>query len=769
MEKKRDRRSYTSKKAQVTIFIILGIVIMLGFIFVIGIVGDLTRSELEESKEKVLSQIFEKEALRIYVQDCLDDSLTEGILLLGKQGGIWKDQGGRKIYSDETGVTTADGERVMFAITKENIDPENKYPCRNSDPEPRFCQYEYPRTDLFYGNPTLFLSSLERDLRLFLESNIKACIDNRLTEGAAEVEDIETQDDGSKFSLSIFNDGVNVKVHYPLTLGAGGDEYFQVSDFDFFYTTQLGSLVKAAVLNPLSWDVNYIDFDYNPDNWGETFSFGSIIDTGENCAEGICNKPLQKDQYDVHGITFSKSESPGYDVFEFKPSWEHPKLQNFVFRFARENRAPALDYISRCSTEDYDYLVVRDVPNGDFNKVMIKDITHDPDEDDVRISFPRGVNFQKVGDIYEVTPPAGVTEWNLKVSATDGDLEDWQDVHVKVDSMVTPGIVFKNLVDETKPLSLEDPVCIQIISPDVEEVTSFSFSLKGNPITLQIGENGLVGLNGNGFIGCDIANYDHIRTIKINLARYFDLGDSSLLSSSEVTYHGDAACKYEIDVPTDFTVTTCTPYENPDFPHPYIVDDRYPRLKDLYKYKNDGSFEDFNYYFATNKCCDNNGNLKGSSETCFEGDGCFGNDEHPEFYLYSLEKKCGDRGNICNGEGKPVKISPPKNICGKKTMPLCSQDIEDRCQEKEAWSMIEDEGWCYDNFDDLSGCGSFCSTAVVDRLGIASGYVGTTFKSTSFSCGCSNDDARNSRACDSNFDGEFKGTCKFGNRCVGDD
>ncbi|MEK6845325.1 MAG: hypothetical protein AABY26_01085, partial [Nanoarchaeota archaeon] len=78
------------KAGQVTVFIIIGILMLFAFLFVMWLTTSVKTTQLEEGKEKIITKTFKKEALRLYVEDCLTDELKKGLILLGKQGKIWE-------------------------------------------------------------------------------------------------------------------------------------------------------------------------------------------------------------------------------------------------------------------------------------------------------------------------------------------------------------------------------------------------------------------------------------------------------------------------------------------------------------------------------------------------------------------------------------------------------------------------------------------------------------------------------------------------------
>ncbi|MFC1704954.1 hypothetical protein ACFLZ6_01345 [Nanoarchaeota archaeon] len=82
-------------KAQVTLFIIVGLVIVI----LVGIVYSVTKSakdaETRAETTKTEEVRFETQPVQVFVENCLDKAIKEGLILLGNQGGrLTKEQGG---------------------------------------------------------------------------------------------------------------------------------------------------------------------------------------------------------------------------------------------------------------------------------------------------------------------------------------------------------------------------------------------------------------------------------------------------------------------------------------------------------------------------------------------------------------------------------------------------------------------------------------------------------------------------------------------------
>src|SRR3989338_9856976 len=157
------------KRGQLTVFMILGLVILFVAIFTFLLYSQLEKTKVNLGKDAAITKVFKKEGFRIYVEDCLSDELEKGLILIGKQGTLWSDQpGGRKEFSEFNGLFYQ-GDRVAFGITRPNyFQFQNAFPCRDDSFPDEFCQYSYPNSLVRFGDLKLKLDTLENDLKRYM-------------------------------------------------------------------------------------------------------------------------------------------------------------------------------------------------------------------------------------------------------------------------------------------------------------------------------------------------------------------------------------------------------------------------------------------------------------------------------------------------------------------------------------------------------------------------------------------------------------------------
>ena len=249
------------RKGQITIFMIVGLIILFIFLFLLQLGSSLKKQQLQTEKEQLTSKLFQKEAMRIYVEDCLSDELEKGLILIGRQGRIWYDQpGGTKGFEEEiTGRTYKEGEhlglfstgRVAYSITREEyLQHYNAYPCDVENNSPSFCRYQYPNTELGFGSLQLRSRVLERDLERYLLNRTTACVEDFVLTNISG--GVELEPSPVELEVSIQDEGISVSADYPLHFRIGEEEFFHLSRFDFFYRTRFKQLIETAAVFPLT-------------------------------------------------------------------------------------------------------------------------------------------------------------------------------------------------------------------------------------------------------------------------------------------------------------------------------------------------------------------------------------------------------------------------------------------------------------------------------------------------------------------------------------
>ncbi len=744
--KKKGSTRFRNKKGQLTVFMILGLILLFVFIFLLVLATSIKKSELSNEQEKILTSIFGKEALRIYIEDCLSDGIVAGLQELGEKGGLGQ------FIENQNGVLFNDKE-VFYAIAKEDL---ANYPCKGES-----CQYIFPERH-FFGKNKIKESVVEEELSFFLEDEVAACVQEKIFQETSETVIVNSEE--AEFSVDLTDQGANVQVYYPIKLNLRGLDLVHLSEFSFFYKTKIRDFLKVTIIDPLNWDWQLPDF--NLENYylneGEEFVYGSEVEVrGEDCLDVgeffKCTKKTFHEKYANLGIEYAlfiNVDGQGTDIFEIRATSSLGEgLEDYVFRYARQNRQPVLDYISRCPAQGYDYLVL---PN---TEISLYPRVHEPDEDGTQTLIVRQTTTGEETREELSFPFTG--DFTVKV-IDDHGLENQQKVRVKLDNVARATATFQNLVDDSNALSLEDPFCITVEEINTRNVEVGDFKLKEGNIdtTIEGSKTFPSNVNSCSFTGININDIDQeIRSYGLNI------GSLSLNLEGEITYPGDdPMCTYALPKDLEVNVMACLPYSGDEGRLAYVPGEDYHNFKKTVDANGENFFEEdlVNPFFANHACCV--GGEIVDEATCFDETGCFEN----QYLLQRQTIECdGLRGNVCGGE--PAindDLVEGKKICGNSNFLGCNQDIPVVCSGKKQFSLIDDEGWCYGQ---IYGCEELWEGDVVfkNQNHLLLEEFKEDVSNTHFAKGCKQEYENQNFYCDSNQDWDFLGRCD-GNRCIGD-
>jgi len=807
------------KRGQVTVFIIVGILLLAIVGFMFYIVSEIQVGELKAEQEQIIGKTFQKEALRIFVEDCLTDSLEEGLVLIGEQGRLWStDPGSSAIHFLDgfTGITFLTNYSVYYAITyREELEYPNSYPCEdNRDESPAFCKYEYPNPATFGDKGNIGADNIESDLKSYMINQSSECVSEFLLSNLSISSQIEEEEIVIS-KLEIETDGISIDVQYPLELVVEDEVYFHLVDFSFFYPSpKLNDMLSKAVSDPLNREVGNVTFDITNQTVLETLS------------EVYRDLDTEVQNFSVDADTVIRYEFEAGDILKSKP---------YMFQFAIENRPPALDYASKFACSNYDYLVLSG-DDTELGEINIAPNALDPDDDIVTYTFsPETFSaFDPEWSIDETTIFAEVPEgaesgiYNLTINSTDGHgLSDWQIVRILVDPRVevdmwiaTP---YNNFTDSSATISIEDPVFLYI---NVTATGDIQGEILLNTLTYENGvaENFTVSTALTGGLNCiplpydseedpprtcDTASYeDDIETWtefyvnEINESPYFSqttpLGNPGVLDYElNIDYCGEYSQTPDDHI--DLTVQACTPWPGVEgHPYPYILGYEYHHiLVNTSLTPEDLGYilpetEEISPFLANHSCCDE-GTVKDEGEVCYESiPGCYGTmsgltwePNYPGGYVLEVRRAyCdGERGNICGGSSSIINTTPYGDYltCGNSSAnPECDAPIEELCQGEHAWGYVDTNGdndndvWCHGTM----GCSEVCDKET-DAVVFLYGETGPSSEedllsrvlsneavedddtfSFRFGCGCTQNDVTLNHACDADFDGVFGGNCQ---------
>ena len=209
----------SSKQGQVTVFIIVGILVLFIFSAVLYLTKVASKEELTAEGVPIIAAVPQAfQPLQSFTEDCLAQTGRRGLLVLGQQGGyIYPELVGEYSASNPTNADGLDLEPIKVPYWHYNV-------LENENPQ---VSYSSKRPALYAAeDPEL---SIEAQLSRFVEENVAACLANyaafasegfvvdapALQEGSAELKEVQ---------VTIADQSVNFWLKMDLTASKGGAE-----------------------------------------------------------------------------------------------------------------------------------------------------------------------------------------------------------------------------------------------------------------------------------------------------------------------------------------------------------------------------------------------------------------------------------------------------------------------------------------------------------------------------------------------------------------
>ncbi len=736
--------------------------------FLFYIISEVTVTNLQVEQETGIAGMFQKEGLRLFVEDCIQDSLEEAIVLVGQGGRIWYDtsqiEGTLSFSEDYNGILYAGNYYYLGITNDEGLEYADSYPCDEYVNEtPAFCKYLYPENGDFGHKEGLTLTNIEKDIAKYLENNTITCVREFLDSNLSYSGDLGAGE--VTLTVGIESDGIDVDIEYPLELTVEGETYFHLTEFDYFYQSELKTFLSKAVTTPLGKEQKDVDFNWTKEELDESSSYVSlspvltVTEVGPNTV----------------GL--------GHRIITYELEADHIlKNQPYTFSFAIANRPPALDFIEREACIEYDYIAI--AGNNDFGSIDILVEAHDPDNDSIDFSYdtvldnsPNNLNFliTETGIDYTYNLTADVPEdfpnpdvYNLTINASDTHLlSDWQDVRVLIDRPIAIEMAVENAYAQVYPeynstntggtlLSTEDPFYVSVSVPsqsvssdvtqsatlsytDAEHHGDFSANLQNSVAdeycfgfpwaTETTGRNCVI----TDYTETELATWDELLITRENShMNYSGITGTGISGTFELEFTTNYCSNFAPteDELQEVTVYECLAVQNATHPfaYPYHETTVYSGTGSTYDpYNYSYESEEINPFYATHSCCNDDNTIKDTGSVCYKSvPGCYGqNVSEPSLILEEKVDICsGTRGNICGSLDSA--ISPPASTtlqyrlykdelrCGSHTDLECNTGIAQECQDVLAWGIGDspdgsNKGWC----SGTMGCSSFCEDTPV--------------------------------------------------------
>ena len=391
---------HKKKRAQGTVYIIIGMVILLLATLFFYLRG--TTEKAQTVQELVRAQEIPNEIKPIttYVTTSLDTAAKEGLYLIGMQGGcIYGSQDG--LISDNTNSILYIENKVSYGINKQKAEyisfyqpyppkyPWNKFPDILDINSGYFGVYNLPTLD---GSGPSIQLQLEDFIINYLQKNMNliTLFDEQgfdITEGKMNV------------SVVIGENDVTAFLTYPLEITKRATN--EITNVNYFYTNPQIRLKKIYNLahDIIREDIARILFN--------------ISDPGNN-----------KDSMNIKKITDAYEYD---DIIIIRDDKSMLYAEPYTFQFARENRYPALHYI------DYvpPFLFPLPPPFPTTTEEQMNSINpkaYDPDEDKLLFSyspFPYQLKQSDYDNNY--------ISLTVYVKEEDNeDYQDWQNITVGI-------------------------------------------------------------------------------------------------------------------------------------------------------------------------------------------------------------------------------------------------------------------------------------------------------------------------------------------------
>jgi len=199
---------FENKKAQVTVFIIIAIVIVavLGLFFILR--GDI----LNPSPKNDLEQPELVTIIKDKIESCLTDTVNQTLFLMGLQGGFYQLDDNLLVYSSGDIETN------------------------------QLIAYYLISSQIFFPNTT----EMEKQLSLGVESLSPDCLDDIVNEYSDKGVSIKYSFDGSSFSSTLDQTGVNLNSNFLISIRDKNNSY-SLENFETTYSSDFLKMYSAAL------------------------------------------------------------------------------------------------------------------------------------------------------------------------------------------------------------------------------------------------------------------------------------------------------------------------------------------------------------------------------------------------------------------------------------------------------------------------------------------------------------------------------------------
>ncbi len=445
------------KRGQLTIFVLLGLVILIIFAIVFFVSKESSDIVLEKRINRIYGDFLRQSSIETFIQACMEQATKTGMLLASSQGGRIYDYqvpGGYTLDNPNQAIpANLSGTLVNISYGIRSPASTSNYPDNEplvSNPEldllPQFQNkwifvkkednllnpYSLPAICNFYGpnwwnitNASFTCEtqdfnndSIQQYLRLFIVNRTQQCVSfSQFEQGQFKISE------GNVDALvALGNQDLFVSLRYPLEVSIRGQPP-ATKFLSFAYRPQIrikkayelathliGFYGAQSLTKPPATDGNNAFFNITGDDPNDCYD--PILGFDQPCILPGMNVTKQEDYCQDNLQPFCDSLTPENkftDILEIKDTTSILNGQPLVFRFAIENRPPVIGFIP-------------DQSPGLGNDLLLPIIARDPDEDNLTFLLSDGSNpYPK--DEHDFTPQANGNTLLTIIAPTDGDLK----------------------------------------------------------------------------------------------------------------------------------------------------------------------------------------------------------------------------------------------------------------------------------------------------------------------------------------------------------
>jgi hypothetical protein len=204
----------SGKRGQVTVFIIIGIVILFAFAGIMYFTQTFTKDALDASGDPVLAEVpLTFQTISTFTENCIFQSAKKGLIILGEQGGyIYPDLAGEYSASNPTESDGINLEPLKVPYWHYNVLPSSANKVQFSSLKPA----------LYYDENPQF--SIEAQLSRYVEERITSCLNNYQAFESQGFK-VSSADGTREVKVTVGDETVNFLLEMPISASKAGAEH----------------------------------------------------------------------------------------------------------------------------------------------------------------------------------------------------------------------------------------------------------------------------------------------------------------------------------------------------------------------------------------------------------------------------------------------------------------------------------------------------------------------------------------------------------------